>query len=105
MDNCAANESRVFRLRKYLNNGFESVLSIRCGPVIELWDEFDSSFKHMVLLDQEPKVIECSRKKIVSKFKRNITYLNEHIMKYILSKNRNSFDNENVYQYLEIIKG
>ena len=88
MANCKANEERVYRLQKYIQQSGPRLMSIGCGSCIELWDlqNGHEGGKQVVLVDQDEAALARAKEKLAKVDALDVTFQQANVLKYILGK-------------------
>ena len=91
MDNCRANEERIYRLRDLLAGAGPRVASIGCGCGIEFWDmpDANSRGRDILLVDNDAEALAHAHKNLTSCTHWNVTYQKDNVLKFAL---RDAYD-------------
>jgi len=86
MDNCRANEERIYRLRALLESAGPRIMSVASGCGIEFWELPDSRLtnRDILLLDKDADALAHARKQLATRTHWNVTYNVENVLKFAL---------------------
>jgi hypothetical protein len=86
MENCHANEERVYRLRDYIRSSGKRIASIGCGSCIELWDlpELRQGSWDIFLVDQDELALERAKIEIGALPESSVDFHHNNVLKLAL---------------------
>jgi hypothetical protein len=91
MENSRANEERMGRLRDFIRTGGGRLMSVGCGPCIELWGVRETRSDHLdiVLIDQDAGALERARSQLLGLTDASVTYLCQNVLKFAYRPDEN----------------